>query len=460
MWAKARAPPPASTSPSERPARRSASARRPVARSPSTHGQLPGVGDGDPGRPLRSGSAPAEEHDVRAAVRAPGSGAAVGTGCVGTRDEDDGVRLPQAEVAPRRRPGRSARLGDEQHPVVVALGAGQAVGVDDARRRDAEVLGAGGRPAGPRPPRPPAARVRARRRRRPRALRRARRPTARRPAVRSRSATWREHDAGGGRVGGERRPRRRRAGSRARWCHGGRARSPTAARRSAGPARRAPRPGPSSRTTVPPTIDLQPARAHDVGRAGRVARRASARPGRHRRPRAAACSRRCRRLGGSAANIGSVGQVGRGRAAAPATRDGATPRARRGGWTTGGRSLDDRPRPRSRCSRPRGSGEHGDDEERDDREHPAVAEGRDGAWPGWGRRGRRPAARCRAHRRAGGRWTRRRMPWRSDRPGPRRARRCRAAGRVAPTPMPLSTWPGIHSAQNAGSSPTCWWYQR
>ena len=32
-------------------------------------------------------------------------------------------------------------------------------------------------------------------------------------------------------------------------------------------------------------------------------------------------------------------------------------------------------------------------------------------------------------------------------------------GRVAPTPIPLSTWPGIHSAQKAGSRPTCWWYQ-
>ena len=35
-----------------------------------------------------------------------------------------------------------------------------------------------------------------------------------------------------------------------------------------------------------------------------------------------------------------------------------------------------------------------------------------------------------------------------------------SSGSVAPTPMPLSTWPGIHSAQKAGSSPTIWWYQR
>ena len=28
-----------------------------------------------------------------------------------------------------------------------------------------------------------------------------------------------------------------------------------------------------------------------------------------------------------------------------------------------------------------------------------------------------------------------------------------SSGRVAPTPMPLSTWPGSHSLQNAGSRP-------
>ena len=33
-------------------------------------------------------------------------------------------------------------------------------------------------------------------------------------------------------------------------------------------------------------------------------------------------------------------------------------------------------------------------------------------------------------------------------------------GSVAPTPMPLSTWPGSHSLQKAGSRPTTWWYQR
>ena len=35
-----------------------------------------------------------------------------------------------------------------------------------------------------------------------------------------------------------------------------------------------------------------------------------------------------------------------------------------------------------------------------------------------------------------------------------------SSGRVAPTPIPESTWPGSHSAQKAGVTPTIWWYQR
>ncbi len=31
---------------------------------------------------------------------------------------------------------------------------------------------------------------------------------------------------------------------------------------------------------------------------------------------------------------------------------------------------------------------------------------------------------------------------------------------MAPTPIPLSTWPGSHSVRKAGWSPTSWTYQR
>ena len=104
-------------------------------------------------------------------------------------------------------------------------------------------------------------------------------------------------------------------------------------------------------------------------------------------------------------------------------------------------------------------GEHRDDQERDDGEHPAVVEDAT-AVAGVGS----PMITTRiAMPRTPPSW--RALETTADAvayrpPGTAARAALPSRGRVAPTPMPLSTWPGIHSAQNAGSSPTRWWYQR
>ena len=99
-WAKARAPPPASTSPSARPASRSASPRRSRTGSPAarvscqasvaaTHAaRWSGAGAG----PTSTTSGPRSGAGVTASV---------GTGASACADQDDGVRLPEAELPPR-----------------------------------------------------------------------------------------------------------------------------------------------------------------------------------------------------------------------------------------------------------------------------------------------------------------------------------------------------------------------
>ena len=103
-------------------------------------GELPGVGRGDPRRTLeRCGSGP-DEHDLGAAEWR-GRDRLGRDGRIGLRHQDDGVRLPEAELPPRPlRLGRVA-VGHEQHPVAGLFGPVKTVGVDDAGPDHAVVHG-------------------------------------------------------------------------------------------------------------------------------------------------------------------------------------------------------------------------------------------------------------------------------------------------------------------------------
>ena len=140
MWANARAPPPARVRPSERPARRSASGRSPVARSPSTTRQLPRVGRGHPRGAVRGARAGAEEHHVGTSSGSWRQGRG-GDRSAGAGDQDHGIGLPEAELPPGQVGAGGRVVRHQDHAVVVALGPVQALRVDHPRNGDGDVLG-------------------------------------------------------------------------------------------------------------------------------------------------------------------------------------------------------------------------------------------------------------------------------------------------------------------------------
>ena len=392
-------------------------------------GQLPRVGAADPGGEVLGRRRRAGQHEVRLpAGRSQGVGPSLtGQRAVAAAHEHDGVGLAQAEVAPGRVGSRPGVLGEEDHAVVVALGAVQALTVDEARCGHPPVLGQP-RHQAPGDVRRGSPGVQADDGHHARLLRAHRRGRA--TGGPQPFGDLGEEDSGGSRLraqqGLESRLGELQHGGVATGAHRGRARLAGQQRGSAEHGARSQLPH-----EPPGDLDLQPPTTHDVGGPGRLA--LAHQPGAGGQPHDAG-----RLLQAASRRRWQPGHEGHGREVSggvPGRRPGRRPghrpagpgrRAQRGvhvGGTVGDRLLVVRRGPQA--SQRQRQDRHG--HEGDDGQHPAGTEGGLCRRAVSGRRARRRAPRCRAPRPAAVRSRPPRTPSRSGRRARRPGRRCRAA---------------------------------